>query len=285
MEKYISKARVLIEALPYIQLFSGKTVVIKFGGSIMDRESSMRAVLQDIVFMKYAGWKPVIVHGGGPAINEALRERQLKAQFIDGLRVTDQITMDLVEDILGNRINSHIVNILDSLQVQARGMNGKKDGFIKVDPQHPDLGYVGNIRSIDPTMITELLDAGIIPVIAPIGIGDDRHAYNINADTAAAEIAASLGARKLVFLTDTPGILGNPEDSDSLISSLDRDSAASMMNEGRISGGMIPKVTSGLKALSFGVNKVHIIDGRIDHSLLLEIFTKKGIGTEILKTH
>ncbi len=289
MEKYINKARILIEALPYIQLFSGKTIVIKFGGSIMDSEASMKAVLQDIVFMKYAGWKPVLVHGGGPAISEAMRDRKLKAEFVDGLRITDRITMDLVEDILGNKINAHIVNLLEAFQIKAVGVNGKRNKFIKVDKARSegkpdaDLGYVGHIRSVNPGILRDLLEEGVIPVVAPIGLGDDGQAYNINADIAAGEIASSLGAQKLVYLTDTPGILADPKDEKSLISTLNKEQMEEMIKSGRINGGMIPKVSSCVKALGFGVNKGHIIDGRVDHSLLLEIFTRSGIGTEILK--
>ena len=287
MEKYINKARVLIEALPYIQLFSGKIIVIKFGGSIMNSEESMEKVLQDIVFMKYAGWKPVIVHGGGPGISKAMKERKLSTHFINGLRVTDKVTMDLVEDILGNKINAHVVNILERLQVKAKGLNGKKDKIIKADKMicdKGDLGYVGSIRSIDTTIIHHWLDLDTIPVIAPIGLGDDKAAYNINADVAAGDIASSIGARKLVYLTDTPGILADPDNPDSLISTLSQEEADELIAGNKINGGMIPKVQSCLNAMNFGVNKGHIIDGRIDHSLLLEIFTKKGIGTELLKT-
>ena len=282
MEKYINKARVLIEALPYIRLFKGQIIVIKFGGSIMESEESMKAVLQDIVFMKYAGWKPVIVHGGGPAISKAMKERKLETKFINGLRVTDQVTMDLVEDILGNKINSHIVNILDLLQVKAKGISGKTKNFILADPLDAKLGYVGHIRAVNAQIVHDILNSDLIPVIAPIGVDDKGKVYNINADIAAGEIASSLGARKLVFLTDTPGILADSQDSNSLISTLNKNDMEQMIKDEKINGGMIPKVSSCIKALGFGVNKGHIIDGRIDHSLLLEIFTKNGVGTEIL---
>ncbi|HNW58401.1 MAG TPA: acetylglutamate kinase [bacterium] len=290
MEKYIEKARVLMEALPYMQAFRGKIMVIKFGGSIMESETAMREVLQDVVFMKFIGIKPVLIHGGGPAISAGMKRRGLPPRFVNGLRVTDKETMDLVEDILAHKINAQIVSLLNDLQGEAVGLSGRDRQMIKVDRLMPevngvktDIGYVGQVRYINADLLKELLDAGRIPVIAPVGVDDDAQCYNINGDLAAGEVASSLGAWKLVYMTDTPGILREQGDEQTLISTISRDQAEELITKGVISGGMIPKVQSCLAALQFGVNKGHIIDGRIRHSLLLEIFTPKGIGTEILK--
>ncbi|HDP68572.1 MAG TPA: acetylglutamate kinase [Candidatus Marinimicrobia bacterium] len=290
MREYINKADVLIEALPYIKAFQGKKIVIKFGGSIMTDDNLMNEVLMDIVFMKFVGWHPVIVHGGGPAITEAMRQRGSRAEFVNGLRVTDRETMDIVEDILAHKINSQIVNLLNRMDGDAVGLYGKNDGLVRVDKMMPevdgkkvDIGYVGSVRYINAPLLNRLLEQGKIPVIAPIGVGDDGQTFNVNGDVVAGDLASSIGARKLVYLTDTPGILRNPADEKSVISTLTRTEAEQLIAEGVIQGGMIPKVTSCLNALKFGVNKGHIVDGRIDHSLLLEIFTREGIGTEILR--
>ncbi len=290
MREIINKADVLIEALPYIKAFQGKKIVIKFGGSIMTDDNLMNEVLMDIVFMKFVGWHPVVVHGGGPAITEAMQQRGSRAEFVNGLRVTDRETMDLVEDILAHKINSQIVNLLNKMDGDAVGLYGLDRGLIRVDKMMPevdgktvDIGYVGSVRYINAPMLNRLLDQGKIPVIAPIGSGDDGQTYNVNGDVVAGDIASSIGARKLVYLTDMPGILRNPADKKSVISTLTRVEAERLISEGIIQGGMIPKVTSCLNALKFGVNKGHIVDGRIDHSLLLEIFTREGIGTEILR--
>lgn len=290
MREYINKADVLIEALPYIKAFQGKKIVIKFGGSIMTDDNLMNEVLLDIVFMKFVGWHPVIVHGGGPAITEAMRQRGTRAEFVDGLRVTDRETMDLVEDILAHKINSQIVNLLNRMDGDAVGLYGMNEGLIRVDKMMPevegkavDIGYVGSVRYINAPVLNRLLEQGKIPVIAPIGVGDEGQTFNINGDVVAGDIASSIGARKLVYLTDMPGILRDPANEKSVISTLTRAEAERLIAEGVIQGGMIPKVTSCLNALKFGVNKGHIVDGRIDHSLLLEIFTREGIGTEILR--
>jgi len=285
MEEYIKKADILIEALPYIQLFKGKVAVIKFGGSIQDSSEAMTKVLQDIVFMKCIGWRPVVVHGGGPAISEAMRELDIQPKFVNGLRVTDRRTMDIVEDVLANKINGWIVNLFENLNSRAKGISGLYKDLLRVDKamdKDVDYGYVGRIRKVNRRAVLDILDNDMTPVIAPVGIGDDGQSYNVNADIAASEIAASIGARKLVYLTDTPGILTDPDDATTLLSSLSATRATRMLADKSISGGMIPKVTSCLKALRFGVNKGHIIDGRLPHSLLLEIFTDKGIGTEII---
>lgn len=290
MERYIEKARVLMEALPYIQAFRGKTMVIKFGGSIMESDSAMREVLQDVVFMKYIGIRPVLVHGGGPSISAAMKRRGTPARFVNGLRITDKETMDLVEDILGHKINAQIVALLNELQGNAIGLSGRDRQLIKVDKllgevdgEKVDIGFVGQVRYINAEVLEEILQREQIPVIAPIGLGEDGQSYNINGDLAAGEIASSLGAWKLVYLTDTPGILREKSDELTLISTINREQAEELITRGVISGGMIPKVRSCLAAMQYGVNKGHIIDGRIRHSLLLEIFTPKGIGTEILR--
>lgn len=290
MQKYIDKAKVLIEALPYIQSFHGKKIVIKFGGSVMENETTMRDVLQDVVFMKYIGMQQVIIHGGGPAITSAMQKRGTLAKFVNGLRITDRETMDIVEDVLAHKINAQIVNLINSMDGNAIGISGLHHNLIRVDRMMPqvdgkaiDIGYVGQVRYINATIINTYLNAGKIPVIAPIGIGDDGLSYNINGDMVAGDIASSIGARKLVYLTDTPGILSEPADENSMIHTITLEDAEQMIKDGIIDGGMIPKVNSCLEALKYGVNKGHIIDGRVRHSLLLEIFTKKGIGTEILQ--
>ncbi len=290
MQKIIDKAAVLIEALPFIKAFHGKKIVIKFGGSIMDSENAMKSVLQDIVFMKYVGWLPVVIHGGGKAISEAMNNRGVKPLFVNGLRVTDRKTMEIVENVLAHKINAQIVNLMNMMDGEAVGVSGLDNGLIRVDKmftenngQSVDFGFVGQVRYINANFLNRLIESGKIPVIAPLGLGDDGESYNINADLVAGEIAASIGARKLVYLTDTPGILRTPSDEKSIISTINRQEAEKLIAAGIIEGGMIPKVNSCLDALRFGVNKGHIIDGRIKHSLLLEIFTKEGIGTEILK--
>ncbi len=302
MEKFIEKAEVLIEALPYIKKFHGKKVVIKFGGSVMEEKEKIFHVLQDIVFMSYVGMKPLIIHGGGPAISAAMKKNGLTPHFVNGLRVTDRATMDIVEDVLVNTINKEIVDMLNSMDGWAQGISGRDGGFISVEKMKPtrnitqalkdifkhkpeeelDLGYVGDITSINPIPVQEIKNNNKIPVIAPIGVGKDGCSYNINGDIVAGEIAAALGAERLVFLTDVIGIMKNPKDESSLMSSLHSNEVEELIEKKVIQGGMIPKVNSCVKALKFGAQKAHIIDGRIDHSLLLEMFTNKGIGTEII---
>ena len=290
MENFIQKADVLIEALPYIQAFKGQKIVIKLGGSLMSSETAMKNVLQDIVFMQQVGWRSIIVHGGGPAISTAMKDRAIIPRFLHGQRVTNAETMDLVEDFLANKINSQIVNLLNDMKGDAYGLSGLSQNLIKVDKMVPmldgkkcDIGYVGKVRYINASVINNLLAEGKIPVIAPIGIGDDGSSYNVNGDIAAGDIASSVGARKLVYLTDTPGILQDSMDDKSLISALTQAEAVDLIESGVIAGGMIPKVNSCLNALTFGVKKGHIVDGCLSHSLLLEIFTNKGVGTEIIK--
>lgn len=295
MKKYIKKANVLIEALPYIQNFRGKTVVIKYGGSVIGNDEFSRSVLQDIVFMECIGINPVLIHGGGHAITEVMKKMDRQPKFVNGLRVTDKKTIAIVENILMDQINAYIVNTLKSLGCKAKGISGK-EGIIKAKKHLPaikdentgeehkiDIGYVGDVTKIATEPVTKIIEKEQVPVIAPLGFNEDGSTYNVNADIAAGEIAGALCAEKLVFLTDVEGIMKNTEDKSSLISTLKIKYVENFISRGVISGGMIPKVNSCLKALNSNVKKTHIIDGRIPHSLLLEIFTDKGIGTEIVE--
>jgi acetylglutamate kinase len=285
MEKLIEKAKVLIEALPYIKKFHGKKVVIKYGGSAMEHEEIKKAVMQDVVFMKYVGMNPIIIHGGGKAITEALRKTGKKSQFVGGLRVTNKETIQVVEQVLVDKVNKEIVSLINKSGGSALGINGKSESFIMATKlkANKDMGFVGQITKIRPEKLDELCNQGIIPVIAPLGLGENGETYNINADTAASEIAAALKAEKLVLLTDVPGILKNKSDPESIMSTLKASEIEILKKRGVITGGMIPKIHACEKALKAGVKKSHIIDGRILHSLLLEIFTDKGIGTELIK--
>ncbi len=290
MKRIIEKASVLIEALPYIQAFRGKKMVIKCGGSVMEDDSGLRDLLRDVVFMKSIGIQPVLVHGGGPAISKAMKEAGIQPQFVHGLRVTDEATMAIVEKVLTNKINQQLVDILNEMDANAIGVYGREYDLIRVEKNMPlvdgqsvDIGYVGEVVHINAGILYELLQQEKIPVIAPIGIGEDEHSYNINADTAAGFIASSIGAWKLVYLTDTPGLLRQRDDENSLISSLSYEEAQELLQSDIIKDGMRPKMVSCLKALKYGVKKAHIIDGRVHHSLLLEIFTNQGVGTEIVK--
>jgi acetylglutamate kinase len=281
----IAKAHVLIEALPYIKKFSGKTVVIKYGGSAMLDCNLKRMVMQDIVLMKFVGLNPVVVHGGGPEINKMLERLSIESKFVNGLRVTDEVTMEIVEMVLTGRINKEIVSLINELGGQAIGVSGKDGGLLKAekDTSNGDIGYVGKIVDVNIDVITMMLERGYIPVIAPTSFGDDGETYNVNADTAAGKIAEALKAEKLILLTDVEGILSNINDKSSLISRMDLEHAKEFMNSGRINGGMIPKLECCIKAVENGVKRAHIIDGRLTHSLLLEIFTDEGIGTMIGK--
>ena len=285
MEKLIKKAKVLIEALPYIKKFHGKKVVIKYGGSAMEHEKTKKAIMQDIVFMRYVGMNPIIVHGGGKTITDTLKKTGKKSKFIDGLRVTDKETIQVVEQVLVDKINKEIVSLINKSGGNAFGINGKSESLImatKLEANN-DLGFVGQIIKINPEKLDELCEKRFIPVIAPLGLGENGETYNINADTAASEIAAVLKAQKLVLLTDVPGILKDKSDPESIMSTLKVSEIEVLKERGVITGGMIPKIHACEKALEAGVGKSHIIDGRVLHSLLLEIFTDKGIGTELIK--
>ena len=286
-EEFIQKAAVLVEALPYIREFEGKTVVIKYGGAAMENPSLRRSTTEDIVLMKYVGMNPVLVHGGGPEINRTLSKLGVEAKFQNGLRVTDEETIGVVEMVLAGRINKEIVTLISKAGGNPVGLSGKDGNLLharKIKTEDGvDLGFVGEITGVHYKIINVLCDAGMIPVIAPTATDAQGNTWNVNADTAAGEIAAALQAEKLVFLTDTPGLLRDPSDPSSLIHQLCHKEIIELTRKGVIAGGMIPKVEACLKALDYGVVKTHIIDGRVPHSLLLEIFTDRGMGT--LVTH
>lgn len=286
MEEYIQKAAVLVEALPYIREFEGKTVVIKYGGSAMLNPTLRRSTTEDIVLMKYVGMNPVVVHGGGPEINRTLERLGVKPRFHEGLRVTDDETIHVVEMVLAGSINKEIVSLLNVAGGNAVGLCGKDGNLLHakqiVLEDGGDIGHVGQITSVHFRIIDVLTGAGMIPVIAPIATDTQGGTWNVNADTAAGEVAAALQAEKLVFLTDTPGLLRDPGNPDSLIHQLRYREVEHLKQTKVISGGMIPKIDACLKGLDHGVKKTHIIDGRVPHSLLLEIFTVKGLGTLVL---
>lgn len=278
----IFKADILIEALKYIRQFYGKTMVIKYGGNAMIDESLKEKVILDIVLMKYVGMNPVVVHGGGPEISEVMEKMGKKPEFVKGLRVTDAETMEIVEMVLG-KINKEITSLINQHGAKAVGLSGKDANLITAVKckSEVDIGFVGDVSSIDPTIINVLDREGFIPVISSIGVCDGQ-TYNINADLVAGEIAAALKAEKLIMLTDVRGIMRDPKDESTLISTIRVSEIDSLTKEGVISGGMLPKVQACITALNGGVKKTHIIDGRISHSLLLEIFTDSGIGTQII---
>jgi acetylglutamate kinase len=286
MQDIIKKADVLLEALPYIQRFRSSTFVVKYGGSFMDSpDPKVRAgVAADVVFLEAAGINPVVVHGGGKMITRAMEKAGIKPQFVQGLRVTDEETMKCVEEVLANVINRDIVEMIQKLEGKARSFSGK-DVFKcrKLLSNGVDLGYVGEVTDVVVDKIRRSLYSQVTPVISPIGLGDDDHAYNINADIAAAKLAIAIGARRLVFMSDVPGLMREPGNPDTLISSLHIGEVLALKREGVIDQGMIPKVDSAVEAVRAGVRRVHFVDGRIPHSILLEIFTDKGIGTEIVK--
>jgi acetylglutamate kinase len=289
MKNVIQKANVLIEALPYIQRFQNETVIVKFGGSSMDNPDIVRDILHDIAFMSCVGMRPVIVHGGGKAINARMKEKGLHATFLKGLRVTDAATMDIVEDVLNRDVNPSLVSILNGFGGKARGIYGEDILSVRrhvVEDAETgetlDWGFVGEITQVDVLPVKAYLEAGITPVITPLGSDDQRQIYNINADSAAAGLAERLRARKLVFLSDVPGLLADPDDRNSLMSTLRLSEVEDLISRGIISGGMLPKISGALKALKAGVRKTHIIDASLPHSLLLELFTDQGVGTEIV---
>jgi len=290
LQTYIDKATVLIEALPYIQSFRGKVVVVKYGGSTIGGDGVGDTVLKDLVFMEIVGMKPVIVHGGGPAINRRLEERGVETQRINGLRITDAETMKVVEETLFGEVNAGLVEELNLLGGHAVGLSAKDADIMQVrqhlaqTPEGPvDIGFVGDVEHIDARPVTDLIDEGLIPVIAPIGRGPQGESYNVNADTAAGEIAAALHAEKLVFLTDVKGIMRDPAAEDSLLSTVRVKEIDDLIKGGIVGGGMIPKVEACVKAVKGGVRKTHIIDGRVPHSMLLEFFTDEGIGKQIVQ--
>ena len=282
MEEAIRKSQILIEALPYIKKFFGKTVVIKFGGSALHDEKVREMVLQDIVFMRYAGMKPVLVHGGGPNISKRLDESNIETKFVDGLRVTCEKSMGVVDNVLVE-VNESLVEEINSHGGEAVGLSGKENNMIQaVKKEGADLGYVGSVESIDTTILNRLQESNIIPVICPVGRGRDDKLYNINADEAASNIAIALAAEKFVVLTNVRGVMKDKDDPESLFHSITMETADHLIETKVIEGGMVPKIKSCLHALRGGVAKSHILDAHLSHALLLEIFTDKGIGTEIV---
>ncbi len=285
-------ATVLIEALPYIQRFNGATIVVKFGGHAMVDERLKKNFALDIILMKYVGLNPIVIHGGGPQIGDLLKRLAIDSEFVDGMRVTDKQTMDVVEMVLVGKVNKEIVNFINRSGGRAVGLSGKDGRLITAKkmkylknkgaaqpPEIIDIGMVGEIVSIDNHILMSLLESDFIPVIAPVGAGREGETYNINADLVAGHIASSLSARKLILLTDTEGVLDR---KGKLLSTIKRDEVGPLINDGIIKGGMVPKVNCCLGALKSGVKKAHIIDGRKDHAILLEIFTKMGVSTEIV---
>jgi acetylglutamate kinase len=282
-EPEATRVRVLSEALPYIQQFAGRTVVVKYGGAAMKDSTLKDKVIRDIVFLSYVGLRPIVVHGGGPEINSWLDKLGIEPQFRNGLRVTDAATMDVVEMVLVGRVNKEIVSLINRAGGSAVGLCGKDGNLIKARPQGQEgIGFVGEVTNMDVNILEALVKNGYIPVVSSVAADETGQAYNINADTAAGELAAALGAEKLILLTDTPGILKEYKDPSSLLHKLDIQQARELIAQGVVSGGMIPKVNCCVRSLAQGVHAAHIIDGRIPHALLLEIFTDSGIGSMIV---
>ena len=271
----------LIEALPYIQKFNRKIIVVKYGGSAMSDEELQRHVIQDVTLLKLVGFKPIIVHGGGKAISSWVRKTGKEAQFINGLRVTDKETMEIAEMVLG-RVSKNLVTMVEELGVKAVGISGKDSAMLKVKKRlsgGQDIGYVGEITKVDPKILFDMMDHDYLPIVAPIGLDDQFETYNINADEAACAIAKAVGADKLVYLTDVEGLYRDFEDKSSFISRISVTEAEELIADGMIGGGMLPKLSNCTDAVRGGVKRVHILDGRVPHSILLEIFTNKGNGT------
>ena len=278
------KAEVLIEALPYIQKFNRKIIVVKYGGSAMIDEQLKRQVIQDVTLLKLVGFKPVIVHGGGKEISKWVKLSGKEPEFVNGLRKTDAETMEIAEMVL-NKVNKSLVQLVEELGVKAIGISGKDGGLLKVEKKYSDgqdIGFVGEVTEVNTKIIYDMLEKDFLPIICPIGMDDKFQSYNINADDAACAIAKALDAEKLAFLTDIEGVYANPSDPTTLISELKVSDAKDLIGTGFIGGGMLPKLNNCIDAIDSGVSRVHILDGRIAHCLLLEIFTKKGIGTVIL---
>ncbi|MGN0270778.1 MAG: acetylglutamate kinase [Candidatus Weimeria sp.] len=284
MQTVMKKAEILIEALPYIQRFNRKIIVIKYGGSAMLDDHLKKQVIQDVTLLKLVGFKPIIVHGGGKEISTWVKRAGMEPRFVNGLRVTDQPTMDIAEMVL-NKVNKSLVTMVESLGVKACGISGKDGNLLNVEKKYSngeDIGFVGDVKKVDTKILYDLLDRDFLPIVCPIGMDDEFNTYNINADDAATAIAEALKADKLAFLTDTPGVLKDKDDPTSLISELSVTEAKGLIEDGTVAGGMLPKVKSCISAIDNGVHRVHILDGRIEHCLLLEIFTNKGIGTAII---
>lgn len=285
MNELLKKAEVLIEALPYIQNFNRRIIVVKYGGSAMTNPELQRNVIKDVTLLKLVGFKPIIVHGGGKEISRWISKVGKEPEFVNGLRVTDEETMEIAEMVL-NRVNKSLVAMVEELGVSAAGVSGKDGKMLHVDKKYADgkdIGFVGDIKEVNAKILFDLLEKDFLPIVAPIGFDDDFNTYNINADDAACAIAKAVGAEKLAFLTDIEGLYRDINDKDSFISRITASQAEELINSGCIGGGMLPKLNNCTDAVKQGVNKVHILDGRIPHCLLLEIFTNEGIGTAIVK--
>ncbi len=286
LDQITVKAETLIEALPYIRDFNNKIVVVKYGGSAMLDKHLEESVIKDVALLKLVGMQPIIVHGGGKEISKWIDKVGKETEFVDGFRRTDRETMEIAEMVL-NRLNKNLVQMVERIGVKAVGISGKDGGMIQVEKKMPngkDIGYVGDVKEVNTLLLETLLANDFIPIIAPIGMGEDGETYNINADDAACGIAAAIGAEKLAFLTDVEGVYMDPEDPSSLISVMNLEEADELIANGTIKGGMLPKVNNCINAVNSGVGRVHILDGRKEHCLLLEFFTKKGIGTAIIDT-
>lgn len=284
-QKYLEKAEVLIEALPYIRRFHDKIIVVKYGGSAMIDEELKREVIQDVVLLKLVGFRPIIVHGGGKEISRWVDKAGKETEFVGGLRVTDKETIEIAQMVLG-KVNKDLVANVQTLGVQAAGISGMDGGMLKVEKKYVDgrdIGYVGDIKSVDTKILQDLMEQDFLPIVYPIGMDENGDAYNINADEAASAIATALKAEKLAYLSDVEGVRMDPEDPASVISELYVDEAEKLVEEGVVQGGMLPKIRNCIEALKDGVSRIHIMDGRIPHSLLLEFFTNKGIGTAIIQ--
>ena len=284
MENWLQKAQVLNEALPYIQRFHGKTIVVKYGGSAMVDHALKKSVIRDVALLKLIGFKPIIVHGGGKEITKWVNKAGLETNFVNGLRVTDKPTMEIAEMVL-NKINKGLVSMMEKLGVPAIGISGKDGTTLRVDKKlskGQDIGYVGEIKEVNTSLLQMLVDSDFVPVICPIGSDDNYHSFNINADDAACAIAAAMGASKLAFLTDIEGVYRDPLNKDTLISQMTVPEAEEFLLSGNVGGGMLPKLQNCIDAIKSGVSRVHILDGRIEHSLLLEFFTDRGVGTAII---
>ena len=281
MEQFLKKAEVLIEALPYIQKYNRKIIVVKYGGSAMSNEEFQRNVIKDVTLLKLVGFKPIIVHGGGKEISKWVGKVGKEAQFVNGLRVTDAETMEIAEMVLG-KVNKQLVSMVEELGINAIGISGKDGGLLKVEKKYStgqDIGFVGDVTEVNPKILFDLLEKDFLPIVAPIGLDDQCQTYNINADDAACAIAKAVSAEKLAFLTDIEGVYRDINDKSSFISRMTASQAEELINGGLIGGGMLPKLNNCTDAIKSGVSRVHILDGRIPHSLLLEIFTNTGIGT------
>ncbi|MCR4891284.1 MAG: acetylglutamate kinase [Lachnospiraceae bacterium] len=285
MQKLQEKAGILIEALPYIQQFNRRIIVVKYGGSAMTSEVLRANVIKDVTLLKLVGFKPIIVHGGGKEISRWVGKVGMEAKFFNGLRVTDADTMEVAEMVL-NKVNKELVKLVEELGVRAIGISGKDGGLLKVQkkmPEGKDIGFVGEIKEVDPKILMDLLEKDFLPIVCPIGMDDKYDSYNINADEAACAIAEAVHAEKLAFLTDIEGLYRNVAEKSGFISRITADEAEKLLSDGIIFGGMIPKLENCINAVRGGVNNVHILDGRILHCLLLEIFTNQGIGTALVK--